>query len=202
LAAAALVVGIAAEWTYYGWAEPRDWVPDLVTGWILIAGGLIGWSPRPEGRSAALLALTGFAWFLPDFAVTGVGAADWITGHALYLHRGPLVALVLVCPSGRARGRIERAALAVVYVAAVVTPIWQNEVATIVLAVLFVAVATHGYIRAVGRARRERLYALRATVYLTAVLAAIAAARLTAPAQSAQTTKTATLIVYEVALGV
>jgi signal transduction histidine kinase len=199
LAAAAVVVGIAAEWTYYGWGDPRDWVPDLVTGWTLIGCGLIGWSRR---RSAALLALTGFAWFVPDFAVTGVGTVDWLTEHALYLHRGPLVQAVLTFPRGRAGGHIERTALAVAYVAAVVTPIWQNGIATIVLAGLFVGVATHGYIRAVGRARRERVYALRATLFLAAVLAAIAAARLTAPTQHALTTKTATLLVYEAALGV
>jgi signal transduction histidine kinase len=199
LAAAAVVVGIAAEWTYYGWGDPRDWVPDLVTGWTLIGCGLIGWSRR---RSAALLALTGFAWFVPDFAVTGVGTVDWLTEHALYLHRAPLVQVVLTFPRGRAGGHIERAALAVAYVAAVVTPIWQNGIATIVLAGLFVGVATHGYIRAVGRARRERVYALRATLFLAAVLAAIAAARLTAPTQHALTTKTATLLVYEAALGV
>jgi signal transduction histidine kinase len=200
LVAAGVVVGIAAEWTYYGWGDPRDWVPDLITGWILIACGLIGWSRRPESRSGALLALTGFAWFVPDFAVTGVGAFDWLTERALYLHRGPLVQVVLTFPRGRAGGRIERAALAVAYVAAVVRPIWQNEIGTIVLAVLLVGVATGGYVRAVGRARRERLYALRATVFLAAVLAAIAAARLAVPTQSALTTKTATLLVYETAL--
>jgi signal transduction histidine kinase len=200
LAAAAVVAGIAAEWTYYGWGDPRDWLPDLVTGWILIACGLIGWSRRPESRTGALLGLTGFAWFVPDFTVTGVGAIDWLTEHALYLHRGPLIQAVLVYPHGRAGGRTERAALVVAYAAAVVLPIWRSDTATILLAVLFIGVATRGYRRAVGRARRERLYALESTMFLVAVLVAIAAARLTAPTQNALTTETATLLVYEAAL--
>jgi len=200
LAAAAVVAGIGGEWTYYGWGDPSDWLPDLVTGWILIACGLIGWSRRPESRTVALLGLAGFAWFVPDFTVTGVGAIDWLTEHALYLHRGPLIQAVLVYPHGRASGRTERAALVVAYAAAVVLPIWRSDTATILLAVLFIGVATRGYLRAVGRARRERLYALESTMFLAAVLVAIAAARLAAPTQNALTTETATLLVYEAAL--
>ena len=43
---AGAVVGIAAEWRLYGWADPGDWVPDLLTGWTMIACGLAGWSRR------------------------------------------------------------------------------------------------------------------------------------------------------------
>ena len=44
---AGAAVGIAAEWILFGWADPRHWVPDLVTGWTLIACGLVAWSRRP-----------------------------------------------------------------------------------------------------------------------------------------------------------
>ena len=36
---AAAVVGLTAEWRLYGWADPGDWAPDLVTGWTMIACG-------------------------------------------------------------------------------------------------------------------------------------------------------------------
>ena len=38
---AGALFGIAAEWIFFGWGDPRDWVPDLVTGWPLIACGLV-----------------------------------------------------------------------------------------------------------------------------------------------------------------
>jgi len=105
---AAAVVGLTAEWRLYGWADPGDWAPDLVTGWAMIACGLAGWSLRPQSRSGALLAATGFAWFAPNYAVTGAAALAWLSAHALYLYRGPLVQLVLTYPTGRAARRLDR----------------------------------------------------------------------------------------------
>jgi signal transduction histidine kinase len=193
----AAVVGIAAEWRLYGWADPRDWVPDLLTGWSLIACGLVGWSRRPQSRSGALLAATGFAWFAPNYAATGAAALAWLSAHALYLYRGPLVQLVLTYPTGRAARRLDRAAVAAGYAAAVITPVWADETATIVLSCLLVAVAVRGFVCAAGRERRMRLAALRATGVLAAVLVAVALVRLTEPGQAAGA---ATLHAYQVAL--
>ena len=193
---AGAVVGIAAEWRLYGWADPGDWVPDLLTGWTLIACGLAGWSRRPQSRSGALLAAAGFAWFAPNFAVTGVTALGWLSVHALYLHRGPLVHLVLTYPRGRLVRRLDVTAVAVGYAAAAVTPVWTDETATIVLAASLVAVAIRGYACAAGRERRMRLAALQATAVLAAVLAAIALVRLAA----GQAADAATLHAYQAAL--
>ncbi len=194
---AAAVVGIAGEWRLYGWADPRNWVPDLLTGWTTIACGLAGWSRRPQSRSGALLAATGFAWFAPNFAVTGVTALGWLSAHALYLYRGPLVHLVLTYPRGRPVRRLDVAAVAAGYAVAVITPVWADGIATIVLACLLVAVAVRGYICAAGRERRMRLAALQATAVLAAVLAAVALVRLAAPGQAADP---ATLHVYQASL--
>ncbi len=194
---AAAVVGIAAEWRLYGWADPGDWVPDLLTGWTMIACGLAGWSRRPQSRSGALLAATGFAWFAPNFAATGAAALAWLSAHALYLYRGPLVQLVLTYPQGRPVRRLDRAAVAAGYAAAVLTPVWADGIATIVVACLLVAVAIRGYARAAGRERRMRLAALWATAVLAAAWAVIALVRLTAPGQAAAA---ATLHAYQVAL--
>jgi signal transduction histidine kinase len=194
---AAAVVGIAAEASLYGWVEPRNWVPDLLTGWTLIACGLVGWWRRPASRSGVLLAAAGFAWFAPNFATTGIGALNWLAAHALYLHRGPLVALVLTYPRGRPVRRTETVALAVGFAAALVTPVWRSETATIVLAVLLIVVAMRGYLGTVGAERRMRIAALQATTALAAILLATAIVRL---AVSTPAATTATLHGYQAGL--
>src|SRR5215212_9603439 len=107
---AGAVVGIAAEQVYFGWDDTGDWLPDLAVGWTLIACGLVGWSRRPESRSGVLMAATGFAWFAANFA----------SEQALYLHRGPLIHLVLSYPYGRLGGRVDRAVVGIAYAAAVI----------------------------------------------------------------------------------
>jgi signal transduction histidine kinase len=194
---AGAVFGIAAEWIFFGWGDPRHWVPDLVTGWTLVACGLVAWSRRPESRSGALLAATGFSWFLGNFASSGIDPVDWLGAHALYLYRGPLVHLLVTYPSGRISSRLDRAAVAGGYAAAVVTPVWRSEIATIVLAVLLVVVCARSYLRAVGPARRARRLALWAATGLGLVLAGGAAARLAVPPGE---TSEPSLLALEVAL--
>ena len=194
---AGAVVGVAAEWRLHGWADPGGWVPDLLTGWCLIGCGLAGWARRPQSRSGGLLAAAGFAWFVPDFAATGVGLLGWLGAHALYLHRGPLAQLVLTYPRGRVRGRVEGAAITVGYAAAVVTPVWGSRAGTIALAACLVAVAARGYVRAAGRERRMRRSALQATALFAAGVAAIALVRIAVPGPAASA---ATLLAYEVML--
>jgi signal transduction histidine kinase len=182
---AGAVFGIAAEWIFFGWGEPRHWVPDLVTGWTLIGCGLVAWSRRPESRSGALMAATGFSWFLGNFATTGIAPVDWLGAHALFVYRGPLIHLLVTYPSGRLSSRLDRAAVVLGYAAAFVTLVWRSEIATIVLAGLLVAICARSYRRAVGPARRARLLALRAAAGLGLALAGGAVARLAVPAGEA-----------------
>jgi signal transduction histidine kinase len=181
LRSAGALFGIAAEWIFFGWGDPRHWVPDLVTGWTLIACGLVAWSRRPDSRSGALMAAAGFSWFLGNLATTGVAPVDWIGAHALYIYRGPLIHLLVTYPSGRLSSRLDRAAVTIGYAAAFVTPVWRSELATIVLAALLVAVCARSYLRAIGPWRRARLSALRAAAGLGLVLAGGAAARFAVP---------------------
>lgn len=88
------VLGLTAEWVGFGWGDPRHWIPDLAVGWSLIGCGLIAWRWRPESRTGALMAATGFTWFLGNFAQVGVAAVAWVAAHLVYLHRGPLMQLV------------------------------------------------------------------------------------------------------------
>jgi signal transduction histidine kinase len=186
-------VGIAAEWLS-GWAVPGGWVADLLTGWCLIGCGLAGRARRPASRSGALLAAAGFAWFVPGIAAAGVGL---LGGLALYLYRGPLVQLVLTYPLGRVRGRVEGAAVAVGYAAAVVTPVWGSLAGTVALAACLVAVAARAYVRAAGRERRMRRSALQVTVLFAAGTAAVAAARSAVPSHAMVA---ASLLAYEAML--
>jgi signal transduction histidine kinase len=194
---AGAVVGVAAEWRLYGWADPGSWAADLVTGWAMIGCGLAGWARRPESRSGPLLAAAGFAWFVPDFAAPSVGLLGWLGGYALYLHRGPLVQLVLTYPRGHIHGRVEGAVVAAGYAAALVTPVWDSRVGTVALAAVLVAVAVRGYVHATGGERRMRRSALQATVLFAAGAAAIALVRFAVPGPD---TNAATLLAYEVVL--
>lgn len=194
---AGAALGIAAEWLAFGWGDPGDWLPDLAVGWTLIACGLLAWSRRPASRTGALLAASGFAWFAASFTTTGLTAIDEVSGQALYLHRGPLIHLVLSYPTGRLSRGLDRAAVALAYAVAVIPSIWGDEAATIALASVFVVAAALGHARAVGRERPRRLAALAATTVLGAVLAGIAAVRLVFP--TPEVTE-ATLLVYEAAL--
>src|SRR5260370_39344891 len=159
--------------------------------------GLGGWARRPQSRAGVLLTAAGCVWFVPDVAAAGVGRVGWVGGHALYVHRGPLVQLVLAYPRGRVRGRAEGAAVAVGYAAAVVTPIWSSGAGRIALAACLVAVAARGYVRAAGRERRMRRSALQATALFAAGVAAVALARWAVPGPA---TDAATLLVYELIL--
>jgi hypothetical protein len=178
---AGVALGLTAEWVGFGWGDPRRWVLDLAVGWILIGCGLVAWDRRPESRAGLLMAATGFTWFVGNFSDVGVAAVAWVAGHLVYLHRGPLVQLVLTYPSGRPSSRLAQAAVAVGYAAAVITPIWRSEVATILLAALMFGVGARDYVRAVGRARRARRAALQAVAGLSVVLVGTAAARLLLP---------------------
>jgi signal transduction histidine kinase len=184
--AAAGIVGIAAEWVAYGWDRPGRWLPDLITGWVLIACGLAGRSARPGSRSGPLMAVTGFAWFAGNFSAA-----------AIYLHRGPLVHLVLSYPGAMLAPGRARVVVVAGYGAAVVPAVWRSEVVTIVLSVLLVAAAAAVHTRAVGRDRRASEYALRATAFLAVVLAGTAGVRLALPTRAVTD---ATLSAYEAAL--
>src|SRR5215211_1574782 len=178
---AGVALGLTAEWVGFGWGDPRHWLPDLAVGWTFIGCGLVASGRRPESRTGALLAATGFTWFVWNFASVGVAAVAWVAGHLVYLYRGPLVQLVLAYPSGRPGSRLVRGAVAVGYAAAVITPIWDSEAATILLAGLLLAVCAREFVRSVGGARRARLIALQAAAGLSLVLAGTAAARLLLP---------------------
>lgn len=180
-----VALGLAAESVKFGWGDPRHWIPDLAVGWTFIACGLIASTRRPQSRAGPLMVATGFTWFFGNFDQTHVVALVWAAARTPNLYHGPLVHLMLAYPSGRPSSRLTRSAIGVGYVAAIVTPIWFNDGATIILAALMLAVSARDYARSVGRARRARLVALRVVALLSFVLAGGAIARLAVPAENA-----------------
>src|SRR5215468_12524388 len=118
LVAAAVAVGLAAEAHLYAWSDPGGWVPDLLTGWALVACGLAA-----RGRPGLLLAAGGLAWFAGNFS-----------SAALLLHRAPIAQLVLTYPLGRTERRIERACVALAYLVCVAGALWAGDLSAFALA--------------------------------------------------------------------
>jgi signal transduction histidine kinase len=178
---AAAAFGLVAEWIAFDWTEPGRWIPDLLVGWTFIGCGLIASARRPDSGSGPLMAMTGFTWFLANFAGIDSGFVAWVAAHGVYLHRGPLLHLILAYPGGRASSKLSQVLLGVGYAAALVTPVWDSEVASFVLSALLIAGTSWQYRQAVGRQRRARLLSVWAAAGLGLVLAGGAATRLALP---------------------
>ncbi|HET8948911.1 MAG TPA: hypothetical protein VFN44_00325 [Solirubrobacteraceae bacterium] len=183
---AGAVLGLAAEAASSGLDDPGTALPDLVTGWFVLACGLVAWGRRPDSLTGPLLAATGLTWFAGNFA-----------DLALFWHRGPLVHALLAHPGGRATAPVDRVAIGAGYAAAVVTPLWDDDVTAILLAALLGLFAALRHHAAVGRERRERAGSLAATEGLAVVLAAGAIARLAVPGGEADDPA---LLAYELTL--
>ena len=195
LGVAGVFVGIAAESSAYLWSDVTHWIPDLLVGWTFIACGLVAGSVRPQSATGSLMVVSGFTWFLGNFA-SQEGMIGWLGLHGLYLYRGPFIQCVLSFPTGTLSSRLDRVTVAVGYVAAVITPIAGSEMATIALAALVIAVAARSYLKAIGPARRARAPVLRAATVVGVALAGSAIAHLVLPANA----NDLVLFLYEVAL--
>jgi signal transduction histidine kinase len=167
VAAAGLAVAVAAESVTYLPEEPGLAAADVTVGLAFIGLGVVAWQRRPSSRSGLLMAATGFAWFAGSFA-----------DAALFLHRGPLVHLLLGYPRGRLRSRLEQVVVAAAYVDGAVNPLARRDIATIMLALAVVAAALGGYLGASGPERRARAAALVATSAVALVLGFGAVGRL------------------------
>ena len=178
----AALVGIAAEWVAFDWTDPDRWIPDLLVGWSFIGCGLIASARQPESRTGLLMVATGFTWFVGNFAGIGPGVFGWVAANGIYLHRGPLIHLILAYPSGRTSSQQARGVIGLGYAAAVVPPTWDNDFASLLLSGLVIAVGVREYARAVGRRRRVRLLATYAAAGFGLVIAGGTAVHLALPA--------------------
>jgi signal transduction histidine kinase len=137
----AAALGIAAESVGFGWAEPRHWIPDLITGWTLVACGLLARRRRRGSRVGVLLAAAGFSWFAGNFASAGWQPLAWAAAHLAFVHRGLLMHALLSYPTGRLRSRLLAAIVALAYAASLVLAVDRSDLATIVIGLGLVAAA-------------------------------------------------------------
>jgi signal transduction histidine kinase len=166
IVAATACIGLLAERSAYDWNDPRGWVPDLVVG-LVFAGTAAFALPRRAG-TGSLLAATGAAWFVGTFDST-----------FLYLHRGPLVHLLVAYAGWRPRQRLLVASAAVGYVIAFGPGVWARGLVSVTLVLGLLAVVCASAARARGRVGAERRTAMIATMMFAA--AVIAAAVETTP---------------------
>jgi signal transduction histidine kinase len=166
VAVAGLAVAIAAEAATYLPEEPALAAADATVGLAFLGLGLVAWQRRPSSRSGLLMVATGFAWF-----------AGSLAGAALFLHRGPLVQLLVGYPQGRLRSRLEQLIVAAAYVDGAVSLLARQDLATIALSLAVAVTALVGYLRAGGPERRARAAALVAASAVALVLGLGAIAR-------------------------
>src|SRR4051794_27721932 len=161
-----LAVGVMAE-ADIGFGT-QGAVGDLAAGLALFGAGLTMWASRPGSWSGPLALLAGLTWFAGDAA-----------GGLVYLHRGPLVQLLLTYPTGRTRSPVTIAVIAAAYVDGLVPALARADWPTIALSMAVVAVAAARYVRTTGLERRAAAAPLAATLATAGALALAAVLRLT-----------------------
>jgi signal transduction histidine kinase len=165
LVAAGVGLGVVAEIAAYLPEDPVAAAGDFAVGMAFVLGATLVW--QRFRVTAALMAATGLAWYAGSFA-----------GELVFLHRGPLVHLLLSYPHGRLESRAGRAVVALAYLEAVVYPLGDSDAATLVLLAAVLGAAVLGYARAGGLERRGRLTALAAASLIAGALGGAAVARI------------------------
>ena len=130
---------------------------DTATGLVLLAAGLMSVRRAPGW----LLLAAGLAWFAGD-------VASW----AVYLHRGPLVQLVVVYPFLRPRGAWAWVLAAAGYACATLPVLTASSPAAFALAAALVLSAGYSFAVATGPRRRARASALGAAIALAVAVSA------------------------------
>ena len=153
---------------------------DLAVGCVLLVCGTIAWDRRPDSRVGGLMSLAGLHWFLGT-----------LFEPALFLHRGPLVHLLLSYPTGRSPTRLARVVVAAAYLDAAIEPLAQNDALTLALSAAVALTAVQVFPGTSGPARKAGAPALAAALAFAGVLALAAVGR------QAGWDDTAILLVYD-----
>ncbi|HVF79100.1 MAG TPA: ATP-binding protein [Solirubrobacteraceae bacterium] len=184
LVAAGVWLGIASVQASYEPGETGAAIADLGVGWVLMGCGLVAWVRRRESRAGLLMAAVGAAWLLGS-----------LLSPALYLHRGPLVHLLLSYPSGRLTGRRDHVVVIVVYLVAAIEPLARSPVVTLAVCATVAVTAVGGYLRETGARRRMRAAPAAGATAVALVLALGSIGRL-----AGWDSAGITLVAYEIVL--
>ena len=110
---AALAAGVGAAWLAvrrdFEPYQTADWPLALLVGWSFVGSGLVAWRQQPRNRLGPAMVFTGFAWFATFLTDAHV---RWLftVGTALEsVYLVGFVFIVLSFPTGRLRGRLDRA---------------------------------------------------------------------------------------------
>jgi signal transduction histidine kinase len=185
LASLGLMLGLVIEYAFY---DPTLGVglaaADFVVGGVLLLSGTVAWDRRPRSGVGPVMIAGGIAWF-----------AGNVSALAVYLHRGPLVQLVLSYPQGRPRGRLAVLVVTAAYVDGLIEPVGRRDRLTLVLAAAVALAAVHRFVRSAGPARRAGAPALVCALTFAATLALAAGSRLAGAGH-----RDAVLVVYDAAV--
>jgi signal transduction histidine kinase len=80
----------------------------LMVTWSFIGTGLYAWDRRPNNLVGPLMACVGFSWFLTELVSSDIPALFAIGGLSESLSISFLIHLLIVFPTGRAQGRLDR----------------------------------------------------------------------------------------------
>ena len=115
--AAGATVAAVATWGHVVTGDTPDVVTELhaVGGLSFIAVGVLAWARRPQSRVGLLMWAVGLTWFLGDLRLLPSSAAYTVGDMEDGLYFALVGHLVLSFPSGRLRGGLDRAVVAVAY---------------------------------------------------------------------------------------
>lgn len=130
---------------------------DASVGVVVLALGLVCCRRPTDRRTGTLITAVGATWLLGDVATA-----------ATFLHRGPLVHVLLGYPTGRLRSRPVQALVVASYVVAAVPALARVDALAVLLAAGVLAAAVRNLAVTSGPERRARAAALGATVLAVA----------------------------------
>jgi len=154
---AVLLWAVVAERTAYAGADVRHWLPDLLTGLVLVGAGSDA-VLRRDTVLGLLLAATGVLWFLPNLSSLA-GAMGALATYGLFLYRGPLVHALLAFPTGRVGTWRVRAGVLAGYLLALVPAVWGTLPGSVAAVALLAFAFVDSVRRSPGRLRGARLVA-------------------------------------------
>ena len=155
-----IALGLVSEWATHETSTAAAAAADFAVGCVLLTAGALAWERRPESRVGALMSASGLTWFLGT-----------LFEPATFLHRGPLVHLLLSYPTGRLPTRLARVVAAAAYIDGAIEPLAANDGVTLVLCAAVALTAVRVFLGTSGPARKARRPAVAAALAYAAVLA-------------------------------